>query len=227
MAPVNGFWVDSLWISSNIILQNVPHLLGPLGLNAHQRVGVLMAKEPAPSLRLVGSSSGVAQFGTFRVNLETGELWQKGQKVALPQQSFQVLEALLGRPGKLVSREELRRRLWPDGNFVDFENGLNTAVKRLRTGLGDSAEQPRFIETLPRRGYRFVGPVEWTVPEPEPEPHTPTRSKGRSQVWAWAKGRAAVLGCRGWDPLSIGSPRQLAENPFAITQGCADHPIDR
>ena len=104
--------------------------------------------------------SKVVRFETFEVNVKTGELSKSGVKIALPEQAFQVLAALLERPGKLVTREALHERLWPEGTFVDFEDGLNTAVRRLRRALGDSADQPRFIETLPRRGYRFVGAVE-------------------------------------------------------------------
>ncbi len=104
--------------------------------------------------------SRVVRFETFGLNLKTGELRKGGVKIRLPEQSLQILAALLERPGKLVTRDALRVRLWPDGTFVDFEKGLNIAVVRLRQALGDSADEPRFIETLPRRGYRFVGPVE-------------------------------------------------------------------
>ena len=104
--------------------------------------------------------SRVVRFETFELNLKTGELRKGGVKIRLPEQSFQILAALLERPGKLITREALRERLWPDGTFVDFEKSLNSAVVRLRQALGDSADAPRFIETLPRRGYRFIGPVE-------------------------------------------------------------------
>ncbi len=104
--------------------------------------------------------SRVVRFETFELNLKTGELRKGGVKIRLPEQSFQILAALLERPGKLITREALRERLWPDGTFVDFEKSLNSAVVRLRQALGDSADEPRFIETLPRRGYRFIGPVE-------------------------------------------------------------------
>jgi len=104
--------------------------------------------------------SRIVRFGAFEVNLDTGELRQRGQKVKLQEQPFQVLVALLQRPGELVTREELRGRLWPADTFVDFDHSLNAAVKRLREALGDSAEVPRFIETLARRGYRFIGTVD-------------------------------------------------------------------
>jgi Tol biopolymer transport system component/DNA-binding winged helix-turn-helix (wHTH) protein len=106
------------------------------------------------------SSAGPVRFGVFELDLRSGELRKGGVRVGLQEQSLQFLAALLERPGDLVTREELRQRLWPDGTFVDFEHGLNAVVSRLRDTLGDSAESPRFIETIPRRGYRFIAPVE-------------------------------------------------------------------
>lgn len=105
------------------------------------------------------SSSSIVRFGTFEVNLQTGELRHKGQKVKLQEQPLQILAALLERPGELVSREELRKKLWPDDTFVDFDHSLNAAIKRLRDALGESADAPVFIETLARRGYRFSVPL--------------------------------------------------------------------
>jgi anti-anti-sigma factor len=99
-------------------------------------------------------------FGPFEVDLETGELRKNGRKLHLQEKPFQVLVALLEQRGKLMNREALRQRLWPGNTFVDFDNGLNTAVSKLREVLSDSAEEHRYIETLPRRGYRFVAPVE-------------------------------------------------------------------
>jgi Tol biopolymer transport system component/DNA-binding winged helix-turn-helix (wHTH) protein len=99
-------------------------------------------------------------FDAFEANLHTGELHKSGRKVRLPNQSFSVLAMLLGRAGELVTREELRARLWPTGTFVEYDQSLNAAVNRLREALRDSAEKPRFIETLPRRGYRFIGVIE-------------------------------------------------------------------
>lgn len=99
------------------------------------------------------------QFDAFELRLETGELRRSGMRVRLQTKPFQILTALLERPGKVVTRDELRMRLWPSDTFVDFESGLNTAANRLRIALGDSAENPRYIETLARVGYRFVAPV--------------------------------------------------------------------
>jgi TolB-like protein/DNA-binding winged helix-turn-helix (wHTH) protein/Tfp pilus assembly protein PilF len=101
----------------------------------------------------------LARFGVFELDLRTGELRKSGVRVHLPDQPFQVLKTLLDRPGDLITREELRQRLWAADTFVDFERGLNAAVRRLREALGDSADVPRFVETLPRRGYRFIAPV--------------------------------------------------------------------
>jgi eukaryotic-like serine/threonine-protein kinase len=99
----------------------------------------------------------LVRFGPFEANFTTGELRKHGIRVKLQEQPFQVLKLLLLRPGELVAREEIRHCLWPSGTFVDFDNGLNAAINRLREALGDSAEDPRLIETLPRRGYRFIG----------------------------------------------------------------------
>jgi len=105
------------------------------------------------------SLSSIVRFGTFEVNIGTGELRRAGLKVKLQEQPFQVLIALLEQPGELVTREELRSRLWPEDTFVDFDHSLNAAIKRLRDALGESADAPVFIETLARRGYRFIAPV--------------------------------------------------------------------
>jgi DNA-binding winged helix-turn-helix (wHTH) protein len=97
-----------------------------------------------------------ARFGPFTFDVRTGELLKGGTRIKVPDQSIEILRTLLERPGALITREELRQRLWPDNTFVDFEHGLNAAVRRLRDALGDSADAPRYIETLPRRGYRFI-----------------------------------------------------------------------
>lgn len=103
------------------------------------------------------SSVEIIFFSEFQANLRTRELLKQGSKLRLPDQSFQVLAMLLEHAGKLVTRDEIRKALWPVDTFVDFDHSLNNAVNRLRDALGDSAEAPRFIETLPRRGYRFIG----------------------------------------------------------------------
>src|SRR4026209_296120 len=100
------------------------------------------------------------RFSSFELDLPSGELRKAGVLVGLQEQSLKVLTELLERPGDLVTREELRQRLWPNGTFVDFEHSLNAVINRLREALGDSADSPRFIQTVPRRGYRFIAPVE-------------------------------------------------------------------
>jgi Tol biopolymer transport system component/DNA-binding winged helix-turn-helix (wHTH) protein len=105
-------------------------------------------------------SPQVVRFGVFEVDLRAEELRKNGSKIRLRGQPFQVLAMLLERPGEIVTREELQQKLWPEGTFVDFDHSLNTAINKIREVLGDSAENPRFVETLPRRGYRFVAAVE-------------------------------------------------------------------
>lgn len=105
------------------------------------------------------TKTGVARFGSFELNLKSGELRRSGIRLRLPDQVFQILSLLLENQGELVSREELRLRLWKQDTFVDFERGLNRAINKLRETLCDSAETPRYIETIPRRGYRFIAPV--------------------------------------------------------------------
>jgi len=112
------------------------------------------------------------RFGIFEADAATGELRRKGIRIKLNAQPFQVLIMFLERPGELLTREEISRELWPDGTFVDYEHGVNSAVNRLREALGDSAGNARFIETLARRGYRFIAPVERIDPSGSPPPLT-------------------------------------------------------
>src|ERR1700752_4135081 len=128
----------------------------------------------------------VYQFGTFTVDARTGELSHAGHRTPLRDQSVQLLLALLEHPGELITREELAGRLWAAGTFVDFDRGLNKAINHLREALGDSAEQPHFIETLPRKGYRFIAPVNCSGEEIDAAAPAPRRSRAR-----------------GWLPLSI------------------------
>src|SRR6266436_2277655 len=118
------------------------------------------------------SSSRIVRFSTFEVNFQTGELHQQGHRVRLQEQPLQVLTALLERPGQMVTREELRSKLWSADTFVDFDHSLNAAIKRLRDALGESAEAPIFVETLARRGYRFIAPV---VQDAAPQSEAPDR----------------------------------------------------
>lgn len=111
----------------------------------------------------------LVRFGNFEVDLESGELRRKGLKVRLQEQPRRILEVLLEQPGEVVTREELRRKLWQPDTFVDFDHSLNTAMMRLREILGDSPDHPRFIETVPRRGYRFIFAVQQISREHAPQ----------------------------------------------------------
>jgi TolB-like protein/DNA-binding winged helix-turn-helix (wHTH) protein len=119
-------------------------------------------------LREAAQPSRSLRFGSFEVDLRAGELRKNGMKLRLTGQPFEVLAFLLERPGEVVTREEFQKRLWAD-TFVDFEHNLNTAINKIREVLGDSAESPRFVETLPRRGYRFIASVQG-------HPSTPART---------------------------------------------------
>jgi TolB-like protein/tetratricopeptide (TPR) repeat protein len=139
-------------------------------------------------------ATGPMRFGPFELDVRARELRSGTQVVRLQDQPFEILRTMLERPGDVVTREELRRRLWPDGTFVDFEHSLNAAVKRLRAALGDDADCPIFVETLPRRGYRFIAPLNVTAPTAVPVP-----AETRARV---VKPRVAVLPFRnlGVDP---------------------------
>ena len=115
--------------------------------------------------------AAILRFDIYSLDTRAGELFKSGRKIKLQEQPFQILTMLLEHPGELVTREELRQRLWPEDTFVDFDHSLNTAIKKLRRALCDEAGKPRFVETLPRRGYRFVGSV---VDHPSPSPLTST-----------------------------------------------------
>ena len=145
------------------------------------------------------SVSRVIRFGSFDADLQTHELRKYGVRLRLPGQSFQILRMLLEHPGNLITRDELQKALWPSDTFVDFEHGLSAAVNRLREALGDSAEEPRFVETLPRRGYRFIGLV--VPPEPVPERHS-APSTGESATAA-PESHAVVVSHRQWSKIAL------------------------
>ena len=140
----------------------------------------------------VKSESRLLRFGDFEADLRSGELRKAGRKLKFGGQPFQVLAILLEQPGEVVTREELQKRLWPD-TFVDVDHNLNTSINRIREVLGDSAENPRFVETLPRRGYRFIGELERAV-EPDVEPVIAVeRDHGSELRKLWWKVAAGVL----------------------------------
>src|SRR5580693_4305467 len=113
-------------------------------------------------------TNGIFRFGAYEAESGSGELRKSGVRLRVQEQPFQVLLMLLERPGEVVTREELRQKLWPADTFVDFDHGLNTVINKLREALSDSAANPRFIETLARRGYRFVAPVEFVEKQAAP-----------------------------------------------------------
>src|SRR6516164_7763817 len=130
---------------------------------------------------------GLLRFGRFELSADTGELRKDGVRLKLSGQAIQVLAMLAARPGKLVTREELQQKLWPGASYGDPEHGLNAAVNKLRETLGDSATEPKYIETVPGRGYRFIGALDQpgVVPQPQvPEPAPPKP--------LWRKRKASV-----------------------------------
>jgi DNA-binding winged helix-turn-helix (wHTH) protein len=172
-------------------------------------------------------ASEVVTFAEFQADLRARELRWLGAKVKLPDQSFQVLAMLLERPGKLVTREELHTQLWPADTFIDFDHGLNNAVNRLREALGDSADNPRFVETLPRRGYRFIGTTNGAIYAPGvsdaqsvPAEVLTQKEKGSKRWMMWTLlpllilSLAAIIGL--W-PTSAPSSRSFVLPPEGTT----------
>jgi TolB-like protein/DNA-binding winged helix-turn-helix (wHTH) protein len=180
---------------------------------------------------------GLVRFGEFALDLRSGELRQNGgDPVLLPYQAFRLLAVLVQHPGEVVARDDLRRELWATDTFVDFEHSLNAAVRRLREVLGDSASTPRFIETLPRRGYRFIAPVEgngFVGPETPPAPlgasavvdplesvaHTPRQRRPLAGPLAYGVAAAgllvlAIVGARALERLNQTPPPVIAVLPF-------------
>ncbi|MBI1873255.1 MAG: winged helix-turn-helix domain-containing protein [Acidobacteria bacterium] len=149
-----------------------------------------------------GHARKVVRFGVFELDLRTGELRKQGVKLKLQGKPLQVLQALVESPGQLVTREELRRRLWPSDVFVDFDSGLNTAANRLRITLGDSAENPRYIETLARAGYRFIAPI--AVVDASSPPTDAPRPRRRRVVLAATAAALLVVVLAAW--LLVGRP---------------------
>ena len=135
-----------------------------------------LVAQPATDPRIV-------QFGLFELDLDARELRKSGVRIKLQGQPFQILGMLLERPGEIVTREELQKRLWAEDTFVDFDLSLNSAVKKLRQALGDDSENPRFVETVYRRGYRFIGQTNGRAVAPEPvlAPPTPSQASAKSE----------------------------------------------
>jgi len=177
--------------------------------------GVLHSSRSGVAVKTSSSVPPTLRFGVFELDPQAGELRKKGMKIRLQGQPVEILAMLLQRPGETITREELQKKLWPVDTFVDFEQGLNNAIKRLRASLDDSAENPHFIETLPRHGYRFIGSVNGLEQVPAERAKT-TRSAGASILRA-ALGIVAILALaavlvglnvRGWrDRLFMRSPK--------------------
>ena len=172
------------------------------------------------------------RFGVFELDARAGELRRSGYRVALQPQPLEILRALLERPGEVVTREELRRRVWANGAYVDFDRSLNKAIVKLRDALGDDADSPRYIETLPRHGYRFIplpeahahinsapqaqGALTAVMPQPE-DPTSPqlapvssVRSAGTRYGWRWAALGLTLLTLAAW---LIGSWFRVGSGP--------------
>ena len=174
--------------------------------------------------------SQTLHFGAFDIDLRTQELRKHGTRIKLPRQSFQILHMLLERPGELVTREELQKILWPSDTFVDFDHGLNNAVKRIRAAIGDSADAPRWIETLPRLGYRFIGAVEpknghateaaplLIASSPASNPASTAALQPRKSQWLWPLGIVALTLVVGGAGIGYRShARWLAAGTLAIS----------
>jgi DNA-binding winged helix-turn-helix (wHTH) protein len=159
------------------------------------------------------------RFGSFEADAATGELRRQGVRIKLNAQPFQMLLLLLERPGELLTREEISRELWPDGTFVDYEHGVNSAVNRIREALGDAAGRPRFVETLARRGYRFVAPVERIaeVPAPPPSVLTPQFEQPVEPERPTAPEPEAALEADAWSGI-LASPKDLPKASYRVVQ---------
>src|SRR5438876_3376905 len=188
--------------------------------------GVLHSSRSGVAVKTSSSVPPTLRFGVFELDPQAGALRKKGMKIRLQGQPVEILAMLLQRPGETVTREELQKKLWPADTFVDFEQGLNNAIKRLRAALDDDAEAPHCIETLPRRGYRFIGSVNGS--EQTPAARTKANTRAGPILWVLAFGALAVLviatvlvglNVHGW------RDRILARNPKPNIQAIAVLPF--
>ena len=169
----------------------------------------------------------LVRFGLFEVDFGTRELRKRGVRLKLQEQPFRVLEALLERAGQIVTREELKERLWAQDEFVEFDKSLNTSVQKIRQALDDSATSPRFLETVPKVGYRFVAPVEAAAGELAQEAPPPPPPKPRVLPYALAALAAAVVAVAGWELLRDTGPEEPAALPLRKFSFTPDGPIRR
>jgi Tol biopolymer transport system component/DNA-binding winged helix-turn-helix (wHTH) protein len=182
-------------------------------------------------MRATEASGSAYRFGSFELNPLEGELRKHGVHIKLQDQPLQILILLVQHPGNVVTREEIQNRLWPPGTHVDYDNAINSAVRKLRDALGDSSENPRFIETLARRGYRFVGQIETPRTEKPLESITTGQVPTKSRVDSKRKSKFVLLACAaflviataaGWWLLrahSLGEPTQLTAVPLTAATG--------
>lgn len=173
-----------------------------------------------------GSSPKKVRFGVFEVDLESAELRKQGLRLRLQEQPFQVLAALLEQPGDVVAREDLIRRLWPDGTVVDFDRGLNAAVTRLRQALSDSAEVPRYVETVARRGYRFIAPVDGVGSVEHPAPLVLVAAPRRARIWLAATVISLLALSAAWWWLSR-VPTRASDKPLKVVPLTTEPGIER
>lgn len=157
------------------------------------------------------------RFGIFEADVSLGELRRQGVRVKLNAQPFQVLCLLLDRPGELLTREEISRELWPDGTFVDFDHGVNSAVNRIREALGDTASNPRFVETLAKRGYRLIAPVERIPAREESSAPAPVLVPADGTASAIQTSEAPDPGTRIRGGI-LASPHELPHTPYPVVQ---------
>jgi len=181
-------------------------------------------------MAVTDSETRTIQFGIFEIDLRAGELRRNGSKIRLQEQPFQILVMLLARPAEVVTREELQKKLWPSDTFVDFDHSLNAAIRRLRDALGDTAENPRYVETVARRGYRFLTPVNGAPAVPAPAVPSSTASPKHWRMMA-AAGVLLVGVATGWmisrwraHPAEIRQRRLTANPEDAPVAGAAISP---
>src|SRR5438309_2866799 len=154
-----------------------------------------MAGVRIPGIIISEGEHTLLRFGVFDLDPESGELWKGGVEINLPPQPAKVLVLLATRAGQLITREELRQQIWGKETFVDFEHGLNSCIKQIRAALDDHPEAPRYIETRPRRGYRFIAPVH----EVSARVVTPSQaSKGLPNAWQRVGARRFPIAAVGW-----------------------------
>ena len=161
-----------------------------------------MQDSPAP---------GCIRFGPFELDARSGELRNGDTRQLLADQPLAILKALIERPGELVGRDELRQRLWPDGTFVGFDHGLNSAINRLREALHDSAESPRFIETIPRRGYRLLVPIRVIGPT------VPSLTQDAPLASSPASEEVSIEVARAVEPSRLHRPVELSRRSRVLT----------